>query len=786
MLLITKMLITVYTMIDHSVLWMYAGKHTKKIICCLIIFLTVLLTACGRPDTDDIPKPSPAALDRSACDWKTGRWQHGSDMYTGGTFYVEKYVSGLEYQPEQEYAESSSSYRCWGSDFYALTKYSVSAASSKHNIYYLSRYSDATGEIRHQRIELPELEGYEEAEIYVPSYDIQNPREYVLFVQCMKEAETRAFWAMHFSDEGEFLRRVDLYPAIQTNGCTLEGKLFVPPVYIDHEGRYFFTTLFGETKIVVLDTDGKPLAEMAWDKEDTFSSYVMKTAEGEPVFEQYSSNAQEMRLVMYDPATGGERVFTEQLPSASPKGITADGILYYGDKGNLYRWDLYTGDTGACFNYEELGLGRNKSMTYIGISDTGFPVLMDTSREKAVICKLGREPGEAGEPIRLVSLVKDSSFIASSAIMFSQEHMEHPILIQQPEGSQADFRTRTMADLIAGKGADIYYVSGEDMRALYEKGVLADLGGVLGEELRGAIYEGALSCGVIDGHQVGLPPEAYVTTLLVSDGLWQKDSWTLEEALAVMEEHPEFEKIMTSRRYMNRSKALRLLLLQDLPNSPFLDMDAGTCDFNNPLFIKALELVGEATGGNSSPSAMKEGRVASFQPNMESFVNFSDEMSRMGEGFHSVGFPTQAGNGSYWNADYFLVVSTRAQHRELIDAYLAALFGWHRQRELSHPVRSDIVERNIYYMEDAPTDSPWSYTVGGGVYHSLATKPDGSPWTEEYQGILERAVGRSQNTCYIEDIILEEAATYLSGVKTAQQVAEIIQNRVQVYLNEQQ
>lgn len=56
----------------------------------------------------------------------------------------------------------------------------------------------------------------------------------------------------------------------------------------------------------------------------------------------------------------------------------------------------------------------------------------------------------------------------------------------------------------------------------------------------------------------------------------------------------------------------------------------------------------------------------------------------------------------------------------------------------------------------------------------------------EYKDILDRAVSRPQNTYYIEDIILEEARTYLSGVKTAKQVAEIIQNRVQLYLNEQQ
>ncbi len=754
----------------------------KKRTYFFIPLLILALTACDQQDSGSFQDP--VQPNHSAYDWKTENWQYSDAMYAGETYYAEKYISGLEYQPKQAYDDRSSEYKCWGANFYVLDKFFTLEDSSWQRVYFLSGYEDATGEVWHQHIELPELEEYGEADMFISSFDIRSPQEYILFTQILKDDEILAYLAMRFSMNGELLDTVDLYPAMQSGRTSPEGQTgFSSSVYVDHEGHYFLTPLSGE-KVLVLDTDGKLLTELVWDTENTFSFFSTKTAEGEPIFEQYNSKEKKMRLVMYDSAIGKERIFTEQLPSSSPKGITGDGVLYYGDKGQLYRWNLYNGNTGVCFSYDELGLGRNEQMIYIAISDTGLPIIMDISRERAIICKLGPEPGEEGDPIRLVSLVKDSSFINSSAVMFSQEHIDHPILMQQAEGSLADFRTRALADLIAGNGADIFYVSGEDMRSLYEKGVLADLSGVLGEDLRESLYEGALSCGVIDGRQIGLPPEAYVTSLLVSDELWPEDSWTLEEALTVMEEHPEFEKIMTSRRYMAKINALRLLLLQDLPNSPFLDMDAGTCDFNNPLFIRALEMVDEATGDNSSPSIMKEGGAASFYPNMENFVDFSDEMSRMGEGFHPVGFPTEAGSGSYWNADYFLVVNARAEHRNLIDAYLATLFSWHRQRELSHPIRNDIVETGVYYT-DVPEPS-WEYTMGGGTYYLLATKPDGSPWTEEYKDILDRAVSRPQNTYYIEDIILEEARTYLSGVKTAKQVAEIIQNRVQLYLNEQQ
>ena len=631
--------------------------------------------ACGRPDDASIEAMPQAGMDRSVHNWKTEDWQHSDDIYAGGNYYVEGYISGLEYSPEQEYDSHSSEYRCLGANFYSLDTFLTSTGEYWEYFYYLSGDEDATGELWHRRIDLPEMADYEGMEKHVASFDIQDTQEYVLFVQVFREDNTHAYLAMHFSFDGAFLDMTDLYPAMQAGGVSLDGRLLFSNIFVDCQGRYFLIPYISDNKVVVLDPNGEMLTELAWDEGEIHSSFIMKTSEGEPIFEQDSIGYDgERRLVMYDPATGGEIAFTEQLPPDSPMALTGDGILFYGEQGRLRRWDLYTGDRGTCFNYKDLGLGKNVSRFYIGISDSGSPLILDHSRERAIICKLGREPGREADPIHLVSLVEDGSFIASSAILFSQEHAEHPILVQQPEGDPETFRSRAMADLVAGNGADIYYLSGEDMRTLCEKGVLADLSDVLGNDRREALYQGALSCGVIGRRQMGLAPEAYVTTLLVSEELWQGEGWTLEEALALMDAHPEFRRIMVGSTYMAQINALHLLLLQDLPNSPFLDMDAGTCSFDSSLFVEALEIVKQATGGTDGGAYLvKNGKAAAFRVNMESFQDFSADMSDLGEGFHPVGFPTETGNGCYWNADNFLVVSVHAQHRDLINAYLASL-----------------------------------------------------------------------------------------------------------------
>lgn len=90
-------------------------------------------------------------------------------------------------------------------------------------------------------------------------------------------------------------------------------------------------------------------------------------------------------------------------------------------------------------------------------------------------------------------------------------------------------------------------------------------------------------------------------------------------------------------------------------------------------------------------------------------------------------------------------------------------------------------------MERQRGEQPhWEYSLGGGTYDYLNTKPDGTTWLEEYQELLEQSVPREVGYDAVLAIIQEEAANYFNGTKDAASVADIIQNRVQIYMNEQQ
>ena len=220
--------------------------------------------------------------------------------------------------------------------------------------------------------------------------------------------------------------------------------------------------------------------------------------------------------------------------------MSPEGYVYYGTQGGcLYRWDLYTGSRELCMDYNSMGIDPRR--VHIGIGSSGEPFLFQESSSKPLICLLGTEPGMAQESIRLLCC-DSNQYLNRCVTNYCLEHADCIIQTENLEGFGSEWQdqwTRALADLAAGKGADIYYIPIDDLDMLYEKGALADLTDVLPEEYVEVIFPGALELGTIDGKLVALAPQARVSTIVVDRTLWSEDHWTIKEALELKERYPE-------------------------------------------------------------------------------------------------------------------------------------------------------------------------------------------------------------------------------------------------------
>lgn len=771
-----------------------------RIIILLTIFIYVF-TGCGTNQQEQTAAEETDIV-RSERDWRTEKWKFDTLSATAQhELYLTEYAQGLEYENDEFFSALMKVYSCYDHNFYELDRFIQDTLTQD---IYLNCYDGESRKIWHQQISLPVWKEYQEYKLSPENFEMLNSQEYILFFAAYnQENVVMAYLAAHMNLEGECLSVVDLYPVMQDHGLSILDHYAYNKAYADQQGYFYLLSDYGLTglgagEILIIDSDGKFVNRIGSEGQESEADYVMKDPDGNAVFELYNAQTDTMELIGYHAADGIRQYAEVQLEKDTPKVMSADGYVYYGtEQGKLYRWDLYTGTREFCMDYRNMGITANALM----LNSDGEPVLIDYSTGEVQIYQLGSDPEETKETIQMVSLTPDCQYASRCAIDYSRNN-DYVIRVDKPSAEGLsyqemlnvveDYRTRAMADLVAGKGADIYYVSAEDMEMLYEKGALADLSDVLPEEYTEAIFPGALACGVIDGKQIGLAPEGHVSIVLADNDLWTGDHWSLSEAFELQKRNSQREYLLVYRirsgtvlETVGKLTIFRDRFLFNLEDSPFLDLEEGTCDFTNSCFTELLEMIKNEEGcPNYEVDAIYEKETIAFAEDLNGFAQFTYIMSEYGDQYHLVGFPTENACGNYWKCQYYVVVNKNTEHWEQVKEYLISLFEYDRQRssDTNGPVRNDLIEGNLYYDETNPYHKLLYNSGDGWIW--IYEKPEGGTWDKEYIELLNSCQPYRNRTREIENIIMEEADSYFSGNKDVETVTELIQNRVQLYLNE--
>lgn len=766
----------------------------------VLLAMILLLTACGQAGTEERTSVD-SSLVRSpqseAFDWQGEKWNVELEEDLAYALYLRQYIDGLETDAAYNFHEKQITlYSVWGKHIYALDCFGMTLqdGGSTQLSYCLNHYEEGAEEIRHQEFRLPDLPDAVGLYKNVVAFDVVNEEECVLFVQVKREGQLENYVAVHISADGELQRMTDLYPTMAENEIfNPEGYVF-DNIHTDAQGNYYLISDVRQGEILVLGEDGTVQARVETGGSDV--QFSMKDPNGAPVFEWYDPWEELLQLAGCDPMSGIKTFASVKLPPSMPKAMSEEGFLYYLDTDSkLYRWELGTGKVAYCMDGETMGLSANPALVRISAGSDGKPLLLSLAGGNTYIYLLDTEQASSRVMLRLVSTTPYCSYVSVCAAQFSRQQEKSVLLVDKPEieGVTAaeeitrihnEFRERALLELISGESADLYLVSAADMGMLYRKGALADLTGVLPSELENCIFPGVLKSGVIEGRQIGLAPQATATIAMVSNELWTGEGWTFEEALDLWDSRPGLQYLLVSPGYNYGTGYFHQTFLRDLAHSPFLDLEKGICNFTDPLFIRILEHMQDYGGsGIWEENPLEEGEAAGFFTTLVSYPYFTQLMAQYGEQYHPVGFPTQEGSGNYWNGDYYLVMSKDSPHREIVQEYLRFLFELEQQRDSDHPIRNDLISRYTVY-NDTGQGSKLQYDMGDGVFAVLETKKDGSSWEEEYLALMNGCTYCSEDTGEIVDIILEEAEYCFSGGRDVQKTAEIIQNRVQTYMNE--
>lgn len=337
-------------------------------------------------------------------------------------------------------------------------------------------------------------------------------------------------------------------------------------------------------------------------------------------------------------------------------------------------------------------------------------------------------------------------------------------------------------DLVSGNGADMFLFSNGDVdfANLAGKGILADLYEFIDsdEELgRDAFVPEVLSALEDDGKLFRIP-EYYYTCALIGKSKYLEGYDRL--SVDVLEElHSQYPDMYFSSGY-NSMATLDVLIRYYMAD--FYSYETGECRFTSPEFIRLLELAVEfpedntasmASGYGEELSVYSEDKALFYLTDIKEGSNLAFAQRIFGEDITCMGYPTAQGSGIKAGVSRCFAINEASQYKEA---------AWDFIRELFIDNQSaNITAENYESMLNAKMNMTYY------IDENTIVQFDGYMTDDQKQlmrDIMTSIDGVNDYDKNIYDIIIEEAQSFLAGQKSAEDVAGVIQSRVQLYIDE--
>lgn len=437
-----------------------------------------------------------------------------------------------------------------------------------------------------------------------------------------------------------------------------------------------------------------------------------------------------------------------------------------------------------------------------------FALYMDTSyqgMEASVLTPVAPEDVPDKQILTLAGIYLGAE-LRNDIIKFNKSNSEYRILMNDyseynTEEDQEIGKTRLNSDIIAGKVPDILFLGSELSADTYiNKGLAADIGKLIeaDEELSMDMFvENVIDTYSVNGVLYQIIPRFYVRTYLTHGGVvGDIDEMTFAKMKELQERFPD------SSIY---SYATRSSFLQDVmtfAGTDFVDAETGKCNFNNADFIEMLKFAKELPEEISFDSdayidydyaaQFMDGKVLLFDAYFNDFrMNFTLNGYLEGKARYS-GFPGVSGSRSVMQTSDAFLISSKSDYIDgawqFLRKYLTAEyqtdmnFGLPTNKE-AFEAKSLLALEKEYYIDEFGEKVEQNTTIY--VKGEERVLPELS--REQLDEMIDfiKSVDRvSYYNQEILNIVTEEAAVFFENKKSAEEVAGIIQNRVQLFVDE--
>ena len=631
------------------------------------------------------------------------------------------------------------------------------------------------------------IQGMEQLTFHIVGMDCVDGIFSFLVEGSHEERNIPLFYVVNAQEDGQVLEVTDITNVLVENNFKCANHTMPSAFHTDKSGNLFLMDP-EMLNIFVINGDGT-FSEIITPPVRANLSFKGKLPEGTPVYDY--TNGDGTRTVVTYAETGQRFLYNGEINWSGGTAFNSFGQAFYVDNNSLKCWNVVDGNT-------EIVCDRIEANTYdyLWLNDREELFLIAVGKNPYIV-KLKNEPPQEVVELELC-ITTMSRYVEECAIAYSMRHPYVKINISEALSFDDNAMNKLFTDVSVGKGPDILVLNREDLVSFYNAGALSDLTTILTNDTKEQILPGVLDYGTVDGKLVGITCEASIDTLFISNEIWKYDHWEFQDALELVRTQETagapIERVVASS--ITPYQMLNDLALMDITNSEFLNLDTKTCSFDSEEFIMLLEhckKYGREATDNDYKDAdelladLNAGKclVYCISGNL---IQFSRVKAMLGEDYHCVGYPSESKQGSFLQfSDGCVAVNSQSSKSEEANEFLKYLVEYSTQKKYGmNWVRKDVLLDNVQdavevygYKEPIPV-----FFQSESEVISLEGKEDGSSYVKEYIELFDSCIPQKDEYEQIRSIVIEEVPAFFNGQKTAKQVAEIIQSRVTLFLEE--
>ncbi|MBQ9894494.1 MAG: extracellular solute-binding protein [Ruminococcus sp.] len=578
------------------------------------------------------------------------------------------------------------------------------------------------------------------------------------------------------------------------------------------------------TYLIVLDRSGKVVKEKKLDQNESIDSMVLNSDNKLNVL-KYGDDS--TKIHTYNSSTleeDGEPIDVTNIEGGIYEMIAGNepDTLYVKNGAGIFK--IKDGNAEEVVNWVDSDISSGMVMKAIPLENGDFIIVNND-------CTLSRLTQ------RDVSELKNTKVI-KLAVMYSSEEVSQKVT--DFNKASKDYRIKLIdygkyndysegdnylantgeeqlkKDIIAGNAPDMMIINSRStLKLLAKKGALVDFYELMQKDTelnKDKLMPSALKLGEVNGKLVGLVPSFYVNTLVCKKKYSDKQGWTFEDMKAAYEKLPEGAELTG---YDSKENVFGTLLYSAADK--FIDLDKGTCSFNDPEFAEMLEFC------NQFPEKPADSQLNTDNFTEEDWENYMKEeelkyindkallydwnigdikeyndMKKVtfNEDISLVGYPSDKGsNGGVLQAESYCAILESSPAKEECWKLIKTFFDEGAQTDqiyCSFPAlisafekRAEDSTKKDYYIDDDGKKQEIDR-----IMFVNGKEINVPPLTEDEKNTLMNYIKdidmiKSDLPLDIMKIINEEMKAYFAGEKTAQAAADMIQSRASILLSEQ-